>query len=164
MSKLLISGCLLGKKVRYDGGDCLVNSAKLDELMKQNRVISICPEMAGGLPAPRPPAEIEPGKTALDVLNGTGRILTEEGVDVTAYFLTGAQQTLKLAEQYGVNVAVLKADSPSCGSKQIHDGSFSDILIKGMGSTAFLLAQAGIEVFDESDLDEAIERFLALDA
>ena len=157
MPKILISACLLGQKVRYDGKGCLQDHALLQAWIKVGNVISICPEMAGGLPTPRPPAEIESGKTAKEILSGKGKIITINGGDVTAEYLSGAQKALALAKQNNIHVAILKARSPSCGSKQVYDGNYTQSLIEGMGVTAELLTKHGIEVFDETEIDQAIE-------
>lgn len=156
MPKILISSCLLGQKVRYDGRDNLQTHADLQAWIKAGNVVSICPEMAGGLPTPRPPAEIQNKKTGIDVLNNTAKIVTINNVDVTAEYLAGAKKTLALAQQHHVRVAILKARSPSCGSSTIYDGSFSRTTMPGMGITAALLTQHGIQVFDEDHIDEAL--------
>lgn len=157
MPKLLISACLLGQKVRYDGKDNLQTHSRLQAWIKAGKVISICPEMVGGLPTPRPPAEIQQNKTAQEVLNGLAKIITVNGDDVTAEFLAGAQKALKLVQQHNIHVAILKARSPSCGSKQVYDGTFSRTLLDGMGVTALLLSQHGIRVFDETQIDAALD-------
>lgn len=157
MPKILISACLLGQNVRYDGNNCLQNHVRLQELIKAGEVIHICPEMAGGLPAPRPPAEIDHGKNGSDVINGKASILDINGKDVTKEFISGAHKALSLAQQYNIKVAILKADSPSCGSKKIHDGTFAGKIVEGMGATAALLMQHGIQVFDETEIDTAIQ-------
>src|SRR3990167_10244904 len=123
IKKILISGCLIGQKVRYDGKDSLQANARLQQWIKDERVISICPEMAGGLSTPRPPSEIEPGKNAEYVFQFQGRILTNAGADVSDEYRKGAQKTLALAQQHNIKVAILKARSPSCGSKQVYDGT-----------------------------------------
>jgi len=157
MTKILMSACLLGQKVRYDGGDCLQNHARLQSWIKAGNVITICPEMAGGLPTPRPPAEIQDHQNGQAVLDGTGNILTSNQDDVTAEFIAGAQKTLALAQKHHIRVAILKAKSPSCGSQSIYDGSFSRQLIDGMGVAATLLSQNGILVFDENSIDDALD-------
>lgn len=157
MPKILISACLLGQKVRYDGKDCLQSHARLQAWIQAGNVISLCPEMAGGLPTPRPPAEIEPGRTAQEVLLGQAKVLTINKEDVSAQYLQGAQKALELAKVYDIKVAILKARSPSCGSKQVYDGHHSRKLVDGMGTTAALLSQYGIKVFDETEIDEALE-------
>ena len=157
MTKILMSACLLGQKVRYDGGDCLQNHVRLQAWIKAGNVITICPEMAGGLPTPRPPAEIQGGKVGSAVLNRDAIIRTNTGHDVTDEFILGAQKTLALAQKYHIRVAILKAKSPSCGSDVIYDGTFSRKLIPGMGVTATLLNQHDILVFDEDHIDEALD-------
>ncbi|NNM59950.1 MAG: DUF523 domain-containing protein [Legionellales bacterium] len=156
-SKILMSACLLGDKVRYDGNDCLQTHAKLQAWIKAGKVVSICPEMAGGLPVPRPPAEIEQDKTATMVLAGEAKIRTIGGEDVTKEYITGAQKALALVKQHHIQVAILKSRSPSCGVRQIYDGTFSHGLIAGMGLTAQLLSEYGVQVFDETEIDLALE-------
>ena len=157
MSKILISACLLGQKVRYDGGDCLQNHVRLQTWIKAGKVVTICPEMIGGLPTPRPPAEIQGSKTGIAVLNGNADIKTNTGENVTEQFIEGARKTLALAQKHHVRVAILKAKSPSCGSSVIYDGSFSRLLIPGMGVTATLLNQHDVLVFDEDHIDDALD-------
>lgn len=157
MSKILMSACLLGQKVRYDGGDCLQNHERLQTWIKAGKVVTICPEMIGGLPTPRPPAEIQGSKTGIAVLNGEAHIKTNTGENVTEQFIDGARKTLALAQKHHVRVAILKAKSPSCGSSVIYDGSFSRSLISGMGVTATLLNQHDILVFDEDHIDDALD-------
>jgi uncharacterized protein YbbK (DUF523 family) len=111
-------------------------------------VLSLCPEVLGGLPTPRPPAEIQ-GGDGDDVLEGQARVMNTEGRDITTEFLAGAQKVLRVAHRWGIKVAILKARSPSCGVGQIHDGSFSGRLVKGDGVTAALLKREGIIVRSE---------------
>ena len=113
--------------------------------------------MAGGLPTPRPPAEIQDSKVGSVVLNRDAVIKTNTGQDVTDEFILGAQKTLALAQKHHIRVAILKAKSPSCGSSVIYDGTFSRKLIPGMGVTATLLNQHDILVFDEDHIDEALD-------
>ncbi|MBX9585977.1 MAG: DUF523 domain-containing protein [Gammaproteobacteria bacterium] len=157
MSKILISACLIGQKVRFDAKDCLQSNALLQQWIQEGKVIAICPEMAGGLPTPRPPSEIEPGKTAEHVLKRQGKVLTIQGDDVSAEYLRGAEKALELARKHDIHVAILKAKSPSCGSKQVYDGTHSRSLLIGMGVTAKLLSDNGIRVFDETEIDLAIK-------
>lgn len=157
MKKILLSACFLGQKVRYDGQAKLQMHPRLQTWIKEGRVVSICPEVAGGLSVPRDPAEIQTGHSAQDVLNGTAKIMTNKGKDVTAEYIKGAQKTLQLVQQHNIQVVILKARSPSCGSKQVYDGSFSKQVIDGMGVTAALLSQHGIQVFDETEIDAALD-------
>ena len=105
----------------------------------------------GWVDSPREPAEIEKGKTAKDVLNGDARVLTITGKDVTEQYLKGAQRILELCQRVGVEAAILKSGSPSCGSKRTYDGSFTDTKIAGKGVTGELLEQNGIKVYNEKN-------------
>jgi len=150
---VLVSACLLGVNCRYDGRSC--PEPGLRDLAAFGRLVPICPEVAGGLPTPRLPAEIEVAHAGLDgssVLEGQARIVRSDGVDLTAQFVAGAQAALTLARKLGIQQAILKSRSPSCGAGQIHDGRFGGLLVPGDGVTAALLRQAGIEVLSEWDL------------
>ena len=160
--KVLVSRCLLGHRVRYDGG-ASGPYGQLARWQDEGRVIALCPEVAGGLPTPRAPAEI-PGGQGLDVLNGKAPVMTSEGEDVTAAFMHGAQQALALVNRHGIRVAILKANSPSCGNVQTYDGSFSGVKVEGQGVTAALLAGAGVQVFSELQLDDAARALARLEA
>lgn len=152
--KILVSACLLGQAVRYDGGTCTVDSALLKEWVERGLVIPFCPEGAGGLPVPRPPAEIR-GSGGESVLEGSGQVVTEAGADVTQAFLHGAWSALEAATAAGVRVALLKEASPSCGSRTIHDGTLSGRRIPGQGVTAALLRRNGIVVLGEEQVGTA---------
>lgn len=117
----------------------------LQEMAARGLVVPICPEVAGGLPIPRPPAEIV-GGDGRDVLEGQARVLREDGTDVTEAFLRGAETALSIAQRLGVKEAILKSHSPSCATRMIYDGTFSGTLKEGMGVTAALLLRNGIEV------------------
>jgi len=149
---LLVSACLLGLSCRYDGGSCPVPA--LQRLAALGQAIPICPEVAGGLPIPRPPAEIQGGDGG-DVLDGRGRVVSEDGTDVSSAFIAGARAALNLARRCGVARAVLKARSPSCGVGLIYDGTFSGRLASGDGVTAALLRREGITVSTEEDWRES---------
>lgn len=153
MDKILVSRCLLGHAVRYDGGAHGPISLLL-QWQAEGRVVALCPELAGGLPTPRPPAEI-PGGQGAAVLDGRLPVRTVDGEDVGAAFLAGAQAALALVRQHGIRVAVLKARSPSCGNLENYDGSFSGRRVPGEGVTAALLRRAGVRVFNEEQLEEA---------
>lgn len=146
MNKYLISACLIGENVRYDGKNCLHN--KLRQLIEQEQAVIICPEVAGGLNIPRPAAEIINGD-GTDVLQGKAKVIDTLGNDVTQAFILGAQQALKLAQKHQVTRVILKANSPSCGSKLIYDGTFSNTKIIGKGVTAALLEQHGFQIMTE---------------
>jgi len=148
-SLLLVSACLVGIPCRYDGGSCPHD--QLQALAARGGVLPFCPEVGGGLPTPRPPAEIQGGDGG-DVLEGQARVVNVEGKDVTAEFLAGAREALRIARRWGVQEAVLKARSPSCGVGQIYDGSFSGRLVEGDGVTTALLKREGIIVKSEEEM------------
>lgn len=142
---ILVSHCLLGEPCRYDGKSVPVPALrKLEEA--GHTLIPVCPEVLGGLDTPRSPAERQPD----------GRVITRDGQDVTAAYLEGARKALDMARANGCTLAVLKAKSPSCGSRQIYDGTFSRTLIPGQGAAAQLLTRAEIRVVGEDQLDELL--------
>ncbi|MBO6276491.1 MAG: DUF523 domain-containing protein, partial [Pseudomonas sp.] len=120
----------------------------------EGRVIALCPEVAGGLPTPRAAAEI-PGGQGVEVLAGKAAVITTEGEDVTEAFVSGARQALALVERHGNRIAILKANSPSCGNRLTNDGSVRGVKVEGQGVTAALLTRAGVQVFSELELEEA---------
>ncbi len=150
---ILLSSCLIGINCRYNSTSNEVD--KLLELVKNGQAVFMCPEQTGGLPTPREPAEIEKGKTAKDVLEGNGKIVTKSGQDVTQQFLEGAKRTLAFCKELNCTKAILKARSPSCSSTLIYDGTFSGNKVVGNGLTAELLKQNGIEVYDEDTFQSA---------
>ena len=131
--KILVSACLLGVNCKYSGGNNY--SEEVMEFLRDYEIIPICPEIMGGLPTPRPASEI----------NGT-KVINVNDEDVTENFKRGAEETLKLAKLLGVKKALLKRKSPSCGSGEIYDGTFSGTLKVGDGITAQLLKENDIEV------------------
>ena len=151
--KVLVSRCLLGHRVRYDGG-ASGPYAQLAQWQAEGRVIALCPEVAGGLPTPRAAAEI-PGGQGVEVLAGKAAVITTEGEDVTEAFVSGARQALALVERHGIRIAILKANSPSCGNRLTYDGSVRGVKVEGQGVTAALLTRAGVQVFSELELEEA---------
>jgi uncharacterized protein YbbK (DUF523 family) len=146
MIKVLVSACLLGSPVRYDGRDKRSGHPVLERWIEEGRVVPVCPEMLGGLGTPRPPAEI---------VAGTRRVVTPDRNDVTAAFESGAQAALEEANASDVRIAILKEGSPSCGSSFVYDGTFSKTRVSGEGMTARLLRERGIVVFSEEQLDAA---------
>ena len=158
MKKMLVSACLVGERVRYNGIVKNFESHVLKSWNHQGWVVAICPEVAGGLPVPRPSSEIS-GSDGNQVLTGRQKVVNIKGQDVTKYFLDGAQKALELAGSLGIRLAILKEGSPSCGSGYIHDGSFSGIKKPGKGVTAALLEENGIRVFSEREILEA-EKYL----
>ncbi|HEY9900286.1 MAG TPA: DUF523 domain-containing protein [Pantanalinema sp.] len=145
---ILVSACLIGTKCRYDGGG-FSQYPELADLVAKGGAIPVCPEELGGLPTPRPPAELVGGDGAA-VLRGEARIVRQDGTDVTEAFLAGAEAAARLAERHGVARAILKARSPSCGCNSVYDGTFTGRVVPGQGVTAARLAAMGIAVTDES--------------
>lgn len=154
MEKILVSSCLLGETVRYDGKNKLIENNILQQWINQQRVVSFCPEVAAGLSVPRIAAEISTGD-GYEVIGGNAQVIDKAGHDVTHEFINGAQQALLACQQFDIKIAILSRRSPSCGNKTIYDGSFSGTLIPGAGVTAALLKQHGIEVFNQTELPEA---------
>lgn len=139
MEKILVSECLLGVPCRYD------KKSKPNEdviaLKERYELIPICPEVLGGLPTPRTPAEIQGDK-----------VVRCDGVDVTKEYNKGAKKALEIALKNGCKFAILKSKSPSCGNKEIYDGTYTKTLINGKGITARILEKNKITVINESEL------------
>ena len=140
-NKAIISACLIGVNCKYSGGNNALPVEKLKELDEKYELIPVCPERNGGLPTPRVPSERVGDK-----------VMTRDGRDVTAEFTKGAEKALRLAKKHGAFLAILKENSPSCGSGTIYDGTFSGTLTAGDGVTAELLKKNGITVIGESEL------------
>jgi len=145
----LVSACLAGCRCRYDHQAC--THAAVVTLIAKGEAVPVCPEQLGGLPTPRPPCEII-GGSGEDVLDGRARVVDSDGRDVTAAFIAGAQEALRLAHLVGATDAILKESSPSCGTHLIHDGSFTGIRRAGQGVTAALLRRNGIRVESDESL------------
>ena len=139
--KILVSACLLGINSRYCGGGCL--NEKIASLIGNHNLRPVCPEQLGGLPTPREPDEIR-----------EGRVFEKSGKENTDNFQKGAEETLRLARLLKVDMAILKQNSPSCGSSMIYDGTFSSKKIPGSGITASLLIENGIRVISEENILE----------
>lgn len=154
MHKILISSCLLGNPVRYDGNSQNIDHPLIRQWQNEGRLVSVCPEVSGGLPVPRPPAELQ------IVKDGEGeniQVITIDGLNVTQAFGKGAAMALQLCRQHQIQMAILKQSSPSCGSQQIYDGRFSGVKVPGEGLTCRLLRQHGITVFSEQTLHQAAD-------
>ena len=158
MSKILISACLLGEPVRYDGKSLASEHPLIKQWLAQQCLIPFCPEVAGGLPTPRAAAEIIVHSGQLvggqALLSNQASVQTQAGVDVSAPFMKGAQLALELCQQHNIRFALLSARSPSCGNETIYNGQFNKTLIDGLGVTAALLTNNGIEVFNQFEIDE----------
>lgn len=136
--KILVSACLLGENCKYNGGNN--RNEKILALLAEHAVIPVCPEVLGGLPTPRVPAELQ-----------NGVVVNKDGFSVNREFLLGAQKCLDLAQKEQPDLILLQSRSPSCGVKQRYDGTFSGKLIEASGVTAELLMQHGFRVVDAED-------------
>ncbi|MBS6525874.1 MAG: DUF523 domain-containing protein [Peptoniphilaceae bacterium] len=134
-----VSACLLGENCKYNGGNN--ESKKLKDYVEGHTVVPVCPEVMGGLPTPRDPAEIIGGV----VRQKSGRSVDEE-------FRAGARAALKKIKDAGAELAILQSRSPSCGVKEIYDGTFTGHLVKGKGVFAAMLEEEGIRALDVEDL------------
>ncbi|NTF86290.1 DUF523 domain-containing protein [Agrobacterium rhizogenes] len=159
--KILVSACLMGHAVRYDGRAKPLVHPAIDRWREEGRLVTICPEMSAGMVVPRPPAEIAGGATGEDVLAGTARVMEISGGDVTEGFRQAAENALALARETGCRYALLIDGSPSCGSGFIYDGTFSGAKHPGDGVTAALLKRAGIEVYSDREIDRLAARIAA---
>ena len=144
-SPLIVSACLLGVACNHVGRSS--PSSAVVELGRDRRLIPVCPETAGGLPTPRPAAEIA----------SSGRVVTSAGDDVTDAYERGAAQAVRLAQAAGAGGAVLKARSPSCGCHEVYDGTFSRTRLPGEGVTARALRAAGVPVWSDEDVDASAD-------
>lgn len=161
-NKILVSACLLGNKVRYDANDVPCESQYLEKWQAEGRLVSFCPEVAGGLSVPRLPAEIQE-KDGKAVLDGDAKVLDNQGNDVTDFFIKGAEKALETAKSNDVAVAILKEKSPSCGSSFIYDGTFLSVKKIGQGVTTALLERNGIKVFSDLEIELANEFLSKMD-
>ena len=137
--KIAVSACLLGHNCKYNGGNNL--SQKVLDYTEDHEVIPVCPEVAGGMSTPRVPVELKGDKA-----------INRDGEDVTEFFRRGVEKTMEKMQD--IDLAILQPRSPSCGCKQIYDGSFTKTLIDGKGMFAQALAEAGIPLMDGDDVLE----------
>lgn len=142
---MLVSACLLGEPCRYDGTACTSFEVEARLHAAGIEAVPVCPETMGGLPTPREPVELS-----------EGRAMTRSGVDATDRFALGARLAVERAKEYGCRYALLKERSPSCGCTGVYDGTFSGALIEGSGLAAAALADAGVSVYGESQVDSLI--------
>ena len=145
--KLIISACLLGITCRYDGKHNLISEENIALLKEKFDLIPACPEQLGGLSTPRLPAEIQ----------ADGNVMRHDGHDVNAKFQKGANEALKIAQLSDCKLALLKANSPSCGNKMIYDGNFDGTLIPGKGITVKLFEINRIKTYNEQEIDKLIK-------
>ena len=137
--KIMVSACLMGENCKYNGGNNL--SEKVLEYVRGHEVITVCPEVMGDLPTPRVPAEIV-----------DGIVTAKDGRNVDREFRRGAEIALEMAKENQVDLVILQSRSPSCGPKQIYDGSFTGKKIDGQGVFAQLLMENGFHILDVEDL------------
>ena len=145
MEKLLISACLAGENCKYSGGNNFIGETALASLGDKYELVSVCPEVMGGLSVPSCPCE-----------RIGARVMNERGEDVTEQFKAGAELTADICERRGIKKALLKEKSPSCGSGRIYDGTFSHTVIAGDGVTAQRLRALGIALYGESEIEKLI--------
>jgi len=154
--RILISACLLGEKVRYDGDSMQLDNAIIKSWQKDSLLLPLCPEVSGGLPTPRKPAEI------INVNNDNIKVINIENIDVTQEFERGAKKVLELCLQNNIKLAILTESSPSCGSNLIHNGQFNGEKIPGEGVTTRLLRKNNIQVFNQFQIEQALEYYQTL--
>lgn len=138
--KIAVSACLVGKNTKYDGTNNY-NKAVM-EYLKDKEYILICPEVTGGLPTPRVPSE-----------RVNDKVINKENVDVTHNFVIGASKTLEELKKQNIELVIVKSKSPSCGYKQIYDGTFTGTIIEGNGVFTELAVKNGIQVLTEKDIE-----------
>ncbi|MGL4484900.1 MAG: DUF523 domain-containing protein [Anaerovoracaceae bacterium] len=143
MKMILVSSCLYGDHCRYDAKDTPLEHPKFLKWKEEGRLVKVCPEVFGGLPTPRP-----------DSQRIGDKVITCKGDDVTEEYMKGAYEAVRLAKEFDVAFAIMKQHSPSCGSKEIYDGTFTDTLKVGEGCAVELLRKAGFTVFAEEDIDD----------
>lgn len=137
--KVLVSACLMGRNCKYNGGNNY--SVELQDFLNGKAVIGVCTEVAAGMPVPRPPVEIVEG------------VVTDiHGKNVDVLYRQGVARVMEQIQNEDIEYAVLQSRSPTCGVKQIYDGTFSKKLIEGRGILAEALIQAGYRVIDVEDL------------
>ena len=157
-NKILVSACLMGQAVRYDGRAKPLLHPVIETWRAEGRLVTICPEMSAGMQVPRPPAEILGGATGEEVLAGKARVVELTGADVTEEFLQAAENAVARARQAGCRYALLIDGSPSCGSDFIYNGTFSGHKQAGRGVTAAALKADGVEVFSDREIERLIDR------
>ncbi|MBC8335248.1 MAG: DUF523 domain-containing protein [Anaerolineales bacterium] len=155
MIRVLVSSCLLGQPVRYNGSDAPSDKKILSQWQREGRLVNFCPEIAAGFPTPRPPAETVGGDGKM-VLLGQAKVFEDTGADVTEMFVDGAKKAYSFSKNKNVRLAILTDGSPSCGSTYVYDGNFTGGQVPGKGVTAELLEQKGIRVFSEDHIEDAL--------
>lgn len=137
--KVVVSACLMGKNCKYNGGNNYCQ--KVIDFLKDKDVIEICPELLAGMPVPRPPVEIV-----------QGRVTNNQGIDMDEVYRHGVQAAMQQLENQDIQLVILKSRSPTCGVRQIYDGSFSKRLVDKPGIFAEALLQAGYTIIEDEEL------------
>ncbi|MBP2170045.1 uncharacterized protein YbbK (DUF523 family) [Erwinia toletana] len=158
MQKILLSACLAGFPVRYNGSAKTLVSQYIARWQRQNRFVVFCPELAAGFQTPRPAAEIQSSARGYGVINDGATVREASGDDVTERYILAAWLTLEMAQQHNCQFAILTEGSPSCGSRMIYSGGFNGGQIAGQGVTTELLTRHGIEVYSELTLAALCDR------
>jgi uncharacterized protein YbbK (DUF523 family) len=161
MKRILVSACLLGRPVRYDGAARTMIDDRLQRWEAEGRLVGFCPEVAAGLPTPRSPAEIADGQTASMVLGGQGVVRDAQGADVTPAFVAAARLTVAQARRTGCRWALLTDGSPSCGASFVYSGRFDGVRRAGRGVVAEALAASGVAVFSPADIEELAQAVIS---
>ncbi len=146
--KILISSCLLGNNVKYNGGNNILGEENLEKLKSKYELYPCCPEVDGGLPTPRIPCEI--------ISQEPVKVINKGNEDKTEQFLLGADKALQICKQNNIKIALLKSNSPSCSNKYVYDGTFDSKKIQGKGVAAQILINKGIRVYSEVEIDNLI--------
>ena len=139
--KIIVSACLLGKNCKYNGGNNYC--PKVAKFVEGHSVIPVCPELEAGLGCPRVPMEI---------VNGV--LINKEGKVVDDAVRGAVESILQRVEGESIDCAILKSRSPTCGVKQIYDGTFSGKLVSGSGMFAKALQDRGYRVIDSEEIPE----------
>jgi uncharacterized protein YbbK (DUF523 family) len=155
IAKILVSACLVGERVRYDGMTLVCKNRILENWQQEGRVLAFCPEVAAGLTVPRSSAEIVGEGDGTAVLRELAKVINRDGKDMTERFVIGAQKALEQVLSQSIAFAVMKDGSPSCGSSYIYNGSFTSVSEAGQGVTVALLEENGVRVFSEHQITEA---------
>ncbi len=153
----------MGEKVRYHGGHETVSHPIIETWKSEGRIVSLCPEVAAGASVPRAPSEIVGIGGGSAVRKNLAWVRKQDGSDCTQQFLDAATLALEVIKHHNIRVALMKSNSPSCGSERIYDGSFSGTKIEGNGVTASALRDVGVKIFTETQIELANEYLKVLE-
>ena len=125
---VVVSACLAGQKVRYDGGH--KRFPYLDELANYLDLRAVCPEVGIGLKVPRPPIHL--------VRLGNKLHLVEASCSQRDY--TEKVETFAAREAQAIAAAdgfIAKKDSPSCGMTRVRVYDLQGNLLHKQGEGVF---------------------------